>query len=169
MSTKEAKEKLDRLRARRGGHRGVSTKLMKEAMELLQTPEAENIERCEIIAAQLKEKVTLLTQIDEEILNLCDVSEIGVEIEESAEISDRISETPKRKIDKQTKAAKNHDNINTNVNDANSNLNSTTEQGNTTNLIESSTSTTNTTGGNEIEENTSHNSVNIVRLPHSKQ
>jgi stalled ribosome rescue protein Dom34 len=56
---------------------------MKEAMELLQTPEAENIERCEIIAAQLKEKVTLLTQIDEEILNLCDVSEIGVEIAES--------------------------------------------------------------------------------------
>jgi DNA-binding transcriptional MerR regulator len=54
MSTKEAKEKLDRLRARRGGHRGVSTKLMKEAMELLQTPEAENIERCEIIAAQRK-------------------------------------------------------------------------------------------------------------------
>jgi hypothetical protein len=27
-----------------GGHRGVSTKLMKEAMELLQTVEAENIE-----------------------------------------------------------------------------------------------------------------------------
>jgi hypothetical protein len=46
----------------------------------------------ELITAQLKEKVTLLTQIDEEILNLCDVSEIGVEIEESAEISDRISE-----------------------------------------------------------------------------
>ena len=68
MSTKEAKEKLDRLRARRVGHRGVTTKLMKEAMELLQTSEAENIERFEIIAAQLKEKVTLLTQIDEEIL-----------------------------------------------------------------------------------------------------
>jgi hypothetical protein len=71
-------EKLDRLRARRGGHRWVSTKLMKEAMELLQTPEAENIERCEIIASQLKQKVTLLTQIDDEILKLCDVSEIGV-------------------------------------------------------------------------------------------
>ena len=107
---------------------------------------------------------SLITQIDEEILNLCDVREIGVEIEESAEISDRISET-KRKIDKQTKAAKNHDNINTNVNDMNSNLNSATEQGNTTNLIESSTSTTNTTGGNEIEENTSHNSVNSQASP----
>jgi hypothetical protein len=107
---------------------------------------------------------SLITQIDEEILNLCDVSEIGVEIEESAEISDRISET-KRKIDKQTKAAKNHDNINTNVNDTDSNLNSATEQGNTTNLIESSTSTTNTTGGNEIEENTSHNSVNSQASP----
>lgn len=92
------------------------------------------------------------------------MSEIGVEIEESAEISDRISET-KRKIDKQTKAAKNHDNINTNVNNANSNLNSATEQGNTTNLIESSTSTMNTTGGNEIEENTSHNSVNSQASP----
>jgi molybdenum-dependent DNA-binding transcriptional regulator ModE len=54
MLTKEAKEKLDSLRGRRGGHRGVSTKLTKEAMELLQTPEAENIERCEIIAAQRK-------------------------------------------------------------------------------------------------------------------
>jgi hypothetical protein len=53
------------------------------------------------------------------------VSEIGVEIEESAEISDRISET-KQKINKQTKAAKNHDNINATINDANSNLNSAT-------------------------------------------
>jgi hypothetical protein len=40
---------------------GYLQNLSKEAMELLQTPEAENIERCEIIAAQLKEKVTLLT------------------------------------------------------------------------------------------------------------
>ena len=31
----ESKEKLDRLRAKRGGHRGVCTKLTKEADELL--------------------------------------------------------------------------------------------------------------------------------------
>jgi hypothetical protein len=35
----EVKKKLNRLRARRRGHRGVCTKLEKEATELLQIPE----------------------------------------------------------------------------------------------------------------------------------
>ena len=100
MST-EQKEKLDRLRARQGGHRGVSTNLAKEASELLQAPEGENTERCEIIAFQLEEKLALLTKLDSEILNICDVAEIQGKIEESAVISDRIFDI-KRRIDKQT-------------------------------------------------------------------
>jgi hypothetical protein len=41
----EVKEKLNRVRARRRGHRGVCTKLEKEATELLQIPEGEIIKR----------------------------------------------------------------------------------------------------------------------------
>ena len=53
----EVKEKLNRLRVRRRGHRGVCTKLKKEATELLQIPEGEgdHIERSEVIALQLQE------------------------------------------------------------------------------------------------------------------
>jgi flagellar biosynthesis/type III secretory pathway chaperone len=51
------KEKLNRLRARRRGHRRVCTKLEKEATELLQIPDGEgdHIERSEVIAVQLQE------------------------------------------------------------------------------------------------------------------
>ena len=167
MST-EQKEKLDRLRARRGGHRGVSTKLAKEASELLQTPEGENIERCEIIAIQLEEKLVLLTKLDEEILNICDVTEIQGEIEESAVISDRILEI-KRKIDKQTKAARNRDvNIKTNVSN-DGNLNLAAGQENTSNAIESAV-TTNTMDESElVEENTSQNSGEDQPSPQQPQ
>ena len=108
----EVKEKLNRLRARRRGHRGVCTKLEKEATELLQIPEGEG------------DHIELLSKINEEILDICDVNDIQNEIELSAEISDRISNT-KRRIDKHTKSAKSakgQDHINnTNVIVTNSN------------------------------------------------
>jgi hypothetical protein len=68
----EVKEKLNRLRARRRGHRGVCTKLEKEAIELLQITEGEgdHIERSAVIALQLQEKLKLLSEIDEEILDI---------------------------------------------------------------------------------------------------
>ena len=86
----EAKERLDRLRAKRGGHRGVCTKLVKEAEELAISPENGDISRCEIIKSLLQEKLKILNDIDEEILGLCDIKEIESEIEESTEIVARI-------------------------------------------------------------------------------
>ena len=92
----EAKENLERLRARRGGHRGVCTKLQKEAAELVLqaiNEDDDTINRCEIIQSMLEEKRRLLEKIDEEILALCDVKDIPAEIEESAEVVARILNT----------------------------------------------------------------------------
>ena len=89
----EAKENLERLRAKRGGHRGVCTKLQKEADELVLQAFDENdeiVNRCEIIQGMLEEKRKLLERIDEDILALCDVKDIPAEIEESAEVVTRL-------------------------------------------------------------------------------
>ena len=94
----ESKENLDRLRAKRGGHRGVCTKLAKKADELLHLPGDVDVDRCEIIRSLLEEKLKILTEIDEEILGLCDVKDIEQEIEESAEVVSRIL-TGKRKLE----------------------------------------------------------------------
>ena len=94
----ESKENLDRLRAKRGGHRGVCTKLAKEADELLHLPGDVDVGRCEIIRSLLEGKLKILSEIDEEILGLCDVKDIEQEIEESAEVVSRIL-TAKRKLE----------------------------------------------------------------------
>ena len=118
----EAKEKLERFRARRRGHRGVCTKLEKEANELLlKEPQDDLVERIEVIAKQFEGKLTILSELDEEILNTCDVSEIQGEIEDSAEICDRILNT-KRKLERFTKLAKNL--VVTNGNNTIANMNS---------------------------------------------
>ena len=102
----ETKEKLTRLCARRRGHRGVCTKLSKEATELLlQTPEETEIERSEIIAGVLKKNLKILNELYEAILNVCDVDEIQIEIEESAQKTDGIL-TTKQKIERYTKLFK---------------------------------------------------------------
>ncbi len=142
----EAKEKLERFRARKRGHRGVCTKLEKEANELLlKEPQDDLVERIEVIAKQFEGKLTILSELDEEILNTCDVSEIQGEIEDSAEICDRILNT-KRKLERYTKLVKNLVVTNGNNTIANMNSSSTTasiEQENTTenltNLTESTT------------------------------
>ena len=92
----KAKENLERLRARRGSHRGVCTKLQKEADELVLQDFNENddtVNRCEIIQSMLEEKRRLLEKIDEEILALCDVKDIPAEIEEPADVVARILNT----------------------------------------------------------------------------
>ena len=82
---------------RRGGYRGVVTKLAKEAYELLHSTDVD-IQRCEVISNQLEEKMNILNNINEEILGVCEVSEIGGEIEEAALVTDRILNT-KSKIE----------------------------------------------------------------------
>ena len=79
----ETKERLDRLRAKRGGHRGVCTKLAKESDEIIQHPGTVDADRYEVIQGLFEEKLKILNEIDAEILGLCDIEEIEQEIEES--------------------------------------------------------------------------------------
>ena len=51
----ETKDKLDRLRAKRGGYRGVCTKLTKETEEIIHADEID-YDRCEVIRSLLEEK-----------------------------------------------------------------------------------------------------------------
>ena len=97
------------------------------------------------------------------------MAEIQGEIKESAVISDRILDI-KRRIDKQTKAARNRDvNIKTNISN-DGNLNLAAGQENTSNAIESATVTTNTKDESEVvEENTSQNSGENQPLPQQPQ
>ena len=87
--TAETKEKLDRLRAKQAGHRGVCTKLTEETDELIHQTEAD-YGRCEIVRSLLDEKSKILKNINEEILGICEVGKIESEIEESTEITSRI-------------------------------------------------------------------------------
>ena len=69
----ETRRKLDRLRAKRGGHRGVCTKLTKEVDELVKSSDEDQANRFDVLQCLLQEKLKLLNEIDEEILGLCDV------------------------------------------------------------------------------------------------
>ena len=92
-----SKENLERLRAKRGGYRGVTTKLIKESLEILESTDVD-IQRCEVISKQLEDKMTILKELNDEILGICEVSEIEHEIEEAAVVIDRILNT-KSKIE----------------------------------------------------------------------
>jgi hypothetical protein len=54
-----SKENLERLRAKRGCYRGVTTKLIKESLEILESTDVD-IQRCEVISKQLEDKMTIL-------------------------------------------------------------------------------------------------------------
>lgn len=80
----ETKERLARSRGKRGSYRGVCTKISKETDELISATEID-YDRCEIIRSLLEEKWKILTEIDGEILGICEVEDIQNEIEKSAE------------------------------------------------------------------------------------
>ena len=156
MST-ELKEKLERLRARRRGHRGVSTKLEKQAIELIENPESNNLEKCKVITKQLEAKLKLLSEIDDEILNICDVGDIQHEIEEAAEISDRILDVI-RMIGKKAKAVEGKfDNTSTKVSSPSTNLHQPNESGSIESNVENIQNSSSNSSPNN-EENTVLNS-----------
>jgi len=101
MAEEERRTKHERLRAVRGGHRGVTTKLIKEVDELLAVSPltVEGRSRLDVINKQLRLKAELLRGLDTEIVSLCDVSDIQGEIEEAEGITAKIIEY-RTKIDK---------------------------------------------------------------------
>ena len=91
----EEKEKLDRLRAKRGGHRTVVTKNINEARNILEHTDLEDImlSRLNVVEEILDEKLILLARFDEEITKICSVDHIEEEIEVADEIRSRILQT----------------------------------------------------------------------------
>ena len=88
----ETDEKLKRLKAIRLGNRGVVTKYIKEAIELLNDEDksTHTTDRLNTIEKLLTEKVELLKQLDVKILDLCDVEDIVQEINETEEVYLRV-------------------------------------------------------------------------------
>ena len=86
-------ESLERLRAIRGGNRGVVTKLVNETDEiLLSTVPLESAQKTQInvISQQLDNKLKILNDMDKDILEKCDVSAIATELEESEAVTAKI-------------------------------------------------------------------------------
>lgn len=89
-------EQLNRLKARRRGHRGVATKLMREATSLMEGElTATNVDRIKSISKLLEEKSKLLKELDDDILNIIPTEDIEEEIIQNDEFNDNISETQK--------------------------------------------------------------------------
>jgi len=88
MSEEEAVTRaLERSRAIRGGHRGVVTKLVREAEEIITTAtsplDASLKNRLNVIKQQLEGKLSTLDEMNKDILSRCEPSVIVTEIEES--------------------------------------------------------------------------------------
>ena len=91
----------------RGGHRGVVTKLIREADEILNstgTLGEVNRGRISVIKQQLAEKLDILNEMDKDILSRCELTAIEAEIEESETVFAKIINC-KRRIDELTTTA----------------------------------------------------------------
>ena len=86
---------MDRLQAKRGGHRTVATKNINEARTILEHTDLEDImwSRFKVVEKILDEKLILLAEFDEEITKICSVDHIEEETEVADEIRSRILQT----------------------------------------------------------------------------
>ena len=92
-------EAIERKRAIRSANRGVLTKYMKEAIEHMSGEvDQSKLDRLTTLNKLLNEKLALVIKLDSEILEECDIKDIGKDIEESEEIKSRVYET-KNKIE----------------------------------------------------------------------
>ena len=78
--SEESVPALERSRSIRGGHRGVVTKLVREAEEITRTAEPLNSTkkvRLNVIKQQLDVKLSLLNDMDKDILSRCELDAIA--------------------------------------------------------------------------------------------
>ena len=97
------KEKMERLKSIRAGHRGVVTRHINEAKTILENRHelghveeeltVAQMDRLNLIRLLLLEKQNTLSKIDQEVLELCELTEIEREIQESENIVSKILET----------------------------------------------------------------------------
>ena len=95
----ELKEKLTRIRAVRGGNRGVITKLINEAEGLLKEELLER-GRLNTINGLLEEKLRFVKELDEKIIEICEVVDISSEIDEAEELVSRVLDTQRHIFEK---------------------------------------------------------------------
>ena len=92
------KEKLERLRAKRGGNRGAFTKKLKDEKTLLdgikENQDIDDIQKgqLKVLRQFLEQKKKVLHEYEEQILDLCPVQEIDKEIEEADDIHAKIND-----------------------------------------------------------------------------
>lgn len=89
MSDEETARALERSRAIRRANRGVVTKLVREAEEIIRATESFDSlkrNRLHVINQQLEGKLSLLNGMDKDILDHCELEAIETEIEESESI-----------------------------------------------------------------------------------
>ena len=92
-------EAIEQKRAIRSANRGVLTKYMKEPIEHMSGEmDQSKLDRLTTLNKLLNEKLALVIKLDCEILEECDIKDIGKDIEESEEIKSRVYET-KNKIE----------------------------------------------------------------------
>ena len=89
-------ENIQRLRAIRGAHRGIATKLLKEADEILASTSTTTLDnglktKLNTLKQQIEGKLAKLNEVDEKILGLCDVKNIGAEVVESEEYTTKVT------------------------------------------------------------------------------
>ena len=91
---------LERLKAIRGGHRGVATKLIRQGVEILESTFllTEDYERLFVIYQQLDTKLQTLNDYGQQILTVCNVTDMEAEIEDSQRAIEKVMAC-KRKID----------------------------------------------------------------------
>ena len=97
------KEKIERLKSIRAGHRGVVTRHINEAKTILENRRelghveeeltVAQVDRLNVVSLLLLEKQKTLSKIDQEVLELCELTEIKREIQESENIVSKILET----------------------------------------------------------------------------
>ena len=90
-------EGLDRLKARRHGHRGIATRYSGEVRAMVRGETETSLEekRIRLTALQnsLEEKLQILQTLDEDILNVCATDDIEGEIADAETVNFRITKS----------------------------------------------------------------------------
>ena len=94
MSTKEDDDKTVKktLVAKRGGHKGYATKIMKEARTQISSDKP-NKARLSAYMKGLQERKDLISKLDNEIIVMCDDEEMGDEIMSSGDFHMELQES----------------------------------------------------------------------------